>query len=43
MFVNEEEVEKPEVKQIEDSFEEDIKNGNFQLAMIRQSNSFDLQ
>ena len=41
--MNEEEVEKPEVKKIEDSFEEDIKNGNFQLAMIRQSNSFDLQ
>ena len=41
--MNEEEVEKPEVKQIEDSFEEDIKNGNFQLAMIRQRNSLNLQ
>ncbi len=29
VFVKENEVEKPVVKQIEDSFEEEIKNGNF--------------
>ena len=41
VFVKEDEVEKPEVKQIEESFEEDIKIGNFQLALIRQSKSID--